>query len=95
MINSPEIISQAQQDLLLAVEQLKSVEIIPFQEQILHASDFRTLEAFNKNIVFTKSKCPIIYTIELLDVAKRYSLLDTFTAFCTNNKTKTKSVDRI
>lgn len=95
MINSQEIINQAQQQLLLAIKQLKSVEIIPFQEQILHANDFRTLQAFNKNIVFTKSKFPIIYTIELLEVAKRQSLLDTFTAFSTNNKTKIKNENRI
>ena len=95
MINRQEIIYQAQQQILLAAEQLKSIVIIPFEEQILHSNDFRNIEAFNKNIVFTKSKFPIIYTIELLDVTKRRNLLEFFNEFSINNKTKKKSVNRI
>nr|WP_199000915.1 hypothetical protein [Flavobacterium sp. ASV13] len=95
MIQEKEIIKRSQQQLLQLAEQLNDIEIIQFQDKVLHSNDFRSMVSFNGNVVFNKSKHPIIYTIELIDTAKKGVLLDTFQTFSRINKTMTKNVTRI
>ena len=95
MIQSQEIIKKSQQQLLQTAEKLNVIEIIPFHEKTLCSNDFRNIISFNKNVIFPKSKHPLIYTIELTEVEKREILLSTFFNFSRLNKTKTKNLNRI
>ncbi len=95
MIQEKEIIKKAQQQLLQVAEQLNNIEIIQFQDKVLHSYDFRNSNIFKERVVFSKSKHPIIYTIELMDTAKKGVLVDTFQTFSRINKTMTKNVNRI
>ena len=90
---SEEIISGAQQQLLNLKEQLNTIEIKPYQSQILHSHDFRDIVIFNKKSEFSNCKSPIIYTIELVHSPKKKELLAVYNEFSVINKTKNK--DRI
>lgn len=90
MIKSQEIISGAQQQLLELKEQLNSIEILPYQNQVLHSGDFRDMDIFNKNCPFTNCKTPVLYTIELVDESKKKELIAIFNEFSSNNKSRIK-----
>jgi hypothetical protein len=90
MIKSQEIISGAQQQLVRVKEQLNSIEIVPYQNQVLHSGDFRDMDIFNKNCDFTNCKTPVLYTIELVDHSKKKELLAIFNEFTSINKSRIK-----
>ena len=95
MIQSKTVIKNAQNLLLQTANELETVEIIKFQEQIFRSSDFRNMIVYNEKNTFKKSIFPVIYTIELINAKDRKKIVDIFKTFSLQNKDKTKSVDRI
>lgn len=95
MIEEKEIIKKAQQQLLQVAEQLNNIEIIQFQDKVLRSDDFRNNILFKERVVFPKSKHPLIYTIELVNITKREKLLDSFKDFSVFNKKLIKNSTRI
>lgn len=95
MIHRETVIKNAQNLLLQTANELETVEIIKFQEQIFRSSDFRNMIVYNEKNTFKKSIFPVIYTIELINAKDRKKIVDIFKTFSLQNKDKTKSVDRI
>lgn len=95
MMNSTKLIKSAQALLAQTAKELETVEIIQCQEQVFHSSEFRNMSVFNEKNTFTKSKLPIIYTIELIEKKDKKKLVAEFKTFCISNKLKTKNDNRI
>lgn len=95
MIHRETVIKNAQNLLLQTANELETVEILKFQEQIFRSSDFRNMIVYNEKNTFKKSIFPVIYTIELINAKDRKKIVDIFKTFSLQNKDKTKSVDRI
>lgn len=95
MVQEKEIIKEAQQQLLQLAEHLNTIEIIQYQDKVLHSNDFRSMVSFKGNVAFNKSKHPLIYTIELVNIEQREKLLDSFKDFCVFNKKLIKNSTHI
>jgi hypothetical protein len=94
-INSKEILYNSKQSLLTLAEGLNDVEIVEHQNFDLQVTQFRTIASFETSINIKKNPFPIIYTIEILNTEAKKDLIEKFKKFTKENKTKTKSVDRI
>lgn len=87
-INSSEIIDNSKNSLLNIIGQLNTIEIVAFQDFVLNAAEFRNMITFNQAVVLSKTKFPIIYTIEISDFETRNNLIEKFLDFSSVNKTK-------
>lgn len=95
IIDTEIILSRSKNSLLDLVENLKDIEIVPFYSFKLNSIEFRTKQQLESVLNLPKNKFPVVYIIEILDSNSKSNLIDQFSSFSTQNKSKLKNQDRI